>query len=438
MAAPAVAPKPGRVFYGWYIVAANVAIAFIGGFHFNSGSVYFLPMAESLNLTRTQLSFVFAAARLEGGIEGPAIGWLIDRIGTRKLIMIGVAMCAVGYFVLGTMVDSFPKLLLVYLIFISTGASLGFFAPLMAAANNWFVRKRTVALSFTNMASRGSGFILTPFLSYMVLSIGWQSAAMVAAVAMVAVVFSVVWVHRPSPERMGLLPDGDPPTPPGAVTDGRAGHGAVHRRPVGADFTAKEALRTRAFWMLTAALSLRFLIGGGLAVHLIAILVWKGLDRQQAANMVGLMALIGIPAVLFFGWAGDRFTKKIVIAVGVTSGALGAWTLGLSTEIWHLYIYIVLNGIAEASFPVGVSLSGEYFGRKSFATVRGISQLFTSIAVFTGTVFAGWVWDQTGSYKGAIVPMAALTSLAIPLFLLLRPPPPPRRSEGTPAAAVAS
>lgn len=433
MASAAVLQRVRRVYYGWWIVAANAVISFVGGFHFNGGSVYFLPIAETLNLSRAQLSFVFAAARLEGGIEGPLIGWLVDRVGTRRLIMAGGLCVGAGYILLGTVVNSYSSLLLVYLLLISTGASLGFFAPLMAAVNIWFVRRRTMALSLVNTFSRGSAFIVTPLLSFMVLSLGWQRASVIVGSAIMVTVFSAAWLHRRSPESMGLRPDGDTDAPAGPIAH-RSRRAPIH------DFTVREALRTRTFWVLTTAQALRILVQGGLFVHLIPIMVWKGLERQEAANLLGLMAAAGVPAVLLFGWMGDRYNKKYVIAVGAASGALGLLVLALSTQTWHLFFYILLTGIADASFPVIVSISGDYFGRKSFATLRGISQFFTALGVFSTTIFAGWVYDRTESYQMAILPLAIVAAIAVPLFLLLRPPKPPAIAlfaDGVPATSPA-
>lgn len=433
MASPTLFKKLSRVYYGWWIVASNSIISFVGGFHFNGGSVYFLPISESLSLSRAQLSFVFAAARLEGGVEGPLVGWLVDRIGTRKLIFFGGIFAGLGYILLGTIVHNFTVLFLVYVLLISTGASTGFFAPLMAAVNIWFARKRTIALSIVNSFSRGSAFIVTPLLSFLVLTFGWERASLIAGVSIMVVVCPAALVHRRSPESMGLRPDGDSVGSPGPAQRAARGHTGRYAGRSQVDFTTREALKTRAFWIMTIAQALRIMVQGGLFVHMIAILVWKGLERQEAANLLGLMAIAGVPAVLLFGWAGDRFNKNIVIAFGAIAGVLGLVILGISDKTWHLIPYVFFMGIADASFPVIVSLSGDYFGRRSFATLRGISQFFTAFGVFVTTIFAGWVWDKTGSYTAAILPLTGAAALAVPLFLILKPPKLPQRAG---AAAV--
>jgi MFS family permease len=418
------------VYWGWWVVAANSVMAFASGFHLYGTTVYFLPLAESLNLSRGALSFVFAASRLEGGLEGPLVGWMIDRFGPRQLMLGGAVLVGVGYILLATVVDGFWSLFLVYTVLISTGASAGFFAPFMASVNRYFVRRRTTAIGVVGTALRGANFLLTPLLAFMVLNLGWQRAAMIAGVVIMVTVLSLAWVNRPSPESMGQQPDGDKAGAEGQERRRLQAQRAARRRTQPAhDFTLRQALRTPTFWMLVLAQGCRFLVTGALMVHLVPILVWKGMDQQSAANMVGLVALVSVPAVLFFGWAGDRFSMHKVASLAALGGAAGLAILTFSTKPWHLYGFVVLHGIAEASFPVILSMTGEYFGRKNFATLRGTTQLFTAGGGFAATLLTGWIYDWTGAYTIALVPMVFVAAASVGFFFLIRYPRLPRGVE---------
>lgn len=415
-----------NVYWGWWVVAANSVMAFASGFHLYGASVFFLPLADGLKLSRGSLSIIFAASRLEGGLEGPIVGWLIDRVGPRQLILAGAVLVGVGYILLATVVGGFWSLFFVYTVLISTGASAGFFAPFMASINRYFVRRRTTAIGIVGTALRGASFILTPLLSVMVIHLGWRTSAMLAGIIMMVTILSLAWFNRPSPEALGLLPDGDKP---GGQTSSQTTAARAHARrrsQPAHDFTLKEAFRTSTFWLLVLAQGCRFLVTGALMVHLIPILVWKGFDRQAAANMVGLVALVSIPAVMFFGWAGDRFNMKNVAALAALCGAAGIGILAFSTETWHLYGFVVLHGIAEASFPVIISMTGEYFGRRHYATLRGTNQFFTAGGGFAATLLTGWVFDWTGAYTLALVPMVFVATASAPFFFALRYPTPPK------------
>ena len=88
------------VYYGWRMVAVGAVISGVGSIHQAALSVFFLPLTLELNLSRASLSFVFSLSRLEGSVESPLVGWMIDRFGPRLPIMIGTIMGGVGYLLL--------------------------------------------------------------------------------------------------------------------------------------------------------------------------------------------------------------------------------------------------------------------------------------------------------------------------------------------------
>lgn len=333
-------------------------------------------------------------------------------------------MAGLGYILLGSVVKSYWTLFLVYL-FISTGQSAGFFAPVMASVNQWFVRRRTQAISIVGASQRGAAFVAPPVLAFLVLRYGWQSTAIMVGVGMAIAILLVFWVFRPPPSGAAFRADLQSPE---TIPDNPAVRAGTPSRPAssgGHDFTVREAIKTSTFWLLVAAQGCRFIIQGSLMVHMVPIFVSRGLEEQSAANLLAVMAFISIPCVLLLGWAGDRFTLKRVAAAGTLSGAIGMALLAFGTEPWQLLPFAVLNGVADATFPVIISMTGEYFGRRSFATLRGIAQLFTSTFSFAATYLIGWVFDLTGGYRAALIPLVFVAAAGVPLFLAIRYPPVP-------------
>jgi MFS family permease len=210
---------------------------------------------------------------------------------------------------------------------------------------------------------------------------------------------------------MGLQPDGLPTPPQG--TDGYT---------PGPELSARQALRTRAFWLLTAAVTLRVGVFGSLVLHLVPILVWRGLDAQMAANVVGVMALLSIPTRIGLGWVGDRFGKARVISVAVLVGAFSVVLLVLGTQLWHYFLFAAAFAVADGASPLGWALIGDFFGRRSFATVRGNMTLFYPWGMVILPVLVGWAFDRTQSYQIAIWSFVILFALSAGLFSLLRPP----------------
>ena len=168
-------------------------------------------------------------------------------------------------------------------------------------------------------------------------------------------------------------------------------------------------------------------------VHIIPMLVWKGASEQAAANLFGLTALVAAPMALVWGMLGDRWPAHRVFALSVAFSAAGLSVLTWGDTPWHLSIFVVCWGISEAGIPLMFSIMGNFFGRKSFATLRGVQSAVFALGGFGTPLFAGWVWDRTGSYYWALAPAVVAMVASIPIFLLL---PQPRSPAALPSTAA--
>jgi MFS family permease len=417
-----------RIYYGWYLVGAGVVVGFLGALNNYGFGVLFLPITRELDLTRAQTSLVFSAARLEGGLEAPVSGWLTDRLGPRVMLLAGNTLTGVGFILLGTVVNNFWSLFVVWVFLTSLGFQTGFFTGVMAAMNTWFIRHRSKAISFISSSNRVGGFIWTPLLGFIVAATDWHTAAVIAGIVILVAGTPLCFLFRRSPESMGLLPDGDTLQSSGPHREGR-----VRNAPTatGVDFTVREALRTRTFWFIALAQFCRMLSFGAISVHMIPMFVWKGQGELAAAGLASIVPLIGIPMTLVFGQLGDRYSIRHILAIGTGVSALGMMTLAFGGSVLWLYAFVVFYGIGEAATPLIPSMTGYYFGRKSFATLRGILNFVTVIGPFAAPVYAGWVFDTTSSYVWALIPFFIFKALAVPLYLLM-PRPPARPSQPAP------
>ncbi|MBM3946204.1 MAG: MFS transporter, partial [SAR202 cluster bacterium] len=361
-----------RVFYGWWIVGAGSLSMFVGGLHNQGFSVFFIPISESLHLSRTATSFIFAAARLEGGLEAPIAGKLIDRFGARAMLMLGATVAGLGYILLGLFARDFWSFFLIYTLVLSTGFSAGFFSAIMAAYNTWFRRYRGRVFGTLHASIRGGAFILVPIVSFLVLNLGWQTAAVVAGILILAVVIPASLVFRESPESMGLQPDGDSPDA-ARRRQARGARQASSEAPAH-EFTLSEATRTPSFWILALAQGVRQAAVGAIAVHAIPMFVWQDAGQQEAAFLVGAMSFLSIPSALFLGWLADRMRKGLVVALGTSVGVAALMLLAVADGKWMVYLFILLFAFAESTGPIPIALTGEYFGRRNFATIRGLMQ----------------------------------------------------------------
>jgi sugar phosphate permease len=405
------------MFFGWKIVAAGAVLnALAAGAYWTGFSVYFLPVTRDLGLSRAATSLAHSLGRIEGGFGAPVAGYLVDRLGPRTMVAFGGAVGGLGFILLG-LTHSFATFLLVYVGVLSLGMNAGFNHGITAAINQWFVRRRGLAMSITYLGQSIGGAAITPAVAFIVLSAGWRPAAIISGVVMVIVVVPLAFVIRGSPEIMGLLPDGDraPPAVRSSVVVRRPSRFSRHITTV--DFTAKEALRTRALWLLTLATGLRIAATTGTTVHLVPLVVWKGQSEATGAFVVAFIAFTSIPLRVLLGWIGDKWAKEKIVGITMFLGAASLVILLLpGGGLWRLLIFAALFAFPEGVIGMSWSLIGDFFGRKSFATLRGVADAVGSFMSAGTPVFLGWMYDSTGSYHNALIPIVGLYVATALLF----------------------
>ena len=222
---------------------------------------------------------------------------------------------------------------------------------------------------------------------------------------------------------MGLLPDGDT-SPPST-----AGRDAAARRRVLRDYTVREALHTRAYWLLMLGAGLRMIATLGILVSIIPILEDKGVSRQMAANLTGLMFGINFVSRLILGYFGDQWPKGLILAGTLAAEAVallflfyGDWDAG-TVGILLILAFIVLEGFGDGAGIIVWAALGDYYGRDRFATLRGYITFSHSWALVASPVYVGWVFDHFGSYDWAIIPAAVCAGAASVCFLVTKRPP---------------
>lgn len=406
----------GGVFYGWWVVLGGMVTGALGGgIYFYGFTVFFLPLSAELGVSRAATSLAFSLSRAEGALGAPPVGWLIDRYGARKMLLLSTALAGIGYLLLSR-VGNFSQFIIVYLVLVSVGFNLGFFNASMAAVNYWFVRRRGMAMSILMSSVGAGGAFVVPLLSLAVLKLGWREASVLSGLALLLIATPAALLVRHSPESMGLAPDGDPHPTPQAANPNPSPHGV--------DYTGRQAMGTSAFWLLTLAIALRVAAFGALVIHMVPILVWRGVDQQMAANLVGLLALFSIPFRLLSGWMGDRLGKQQVTAAALFIGGLSIPLLLVGTQMWHFYLFAALFAIADGVSPIAWALVGDFFGRRYFATIRGWMHFVYTWGMVALPVWAGWWYDRTQSYEVPLWLFTALFGAAALTFSRLRPPQP--------------
>lgn len=407
----------GRIFYGWWVIILGSLINAVGmGILYQSFTVFFLPLKRDLAVSSAAISLLYGAARLEGGIEGPIVGHLIDRFGSRVMIFIGASMAGVGLILLAT-TRSFWSFFFIYVFIVSLGSNAGFFHPLTAAVNNWFIRQRGVGFACIGASASIGGMVMAPLLSYIILHFGWRTGAVSAGLIILVVALPAsLPIHR-SPEAVGLHPDGK--SNPKIELE-KSIH--IPPNPIDSDFSVKEALKTPTFWLLMATLTLRLFVTVALNTHFIPILVWKGISESTAAYLVSLFAFSGVFTMLGTGWIGDRWNKPLLCTLCIIPTIIAMMGLTFSQAALFIYFFPIAFAITMGIAPLGWSLIGDFFGRRTYATLRGIMGMSYGTATFFSPIYAGWVYDTTENYTLVLITFSIILLVAACFFSILRPP----------------
>ena len=440
--------RPPRIFYGRWIVLVSLVADGIKQGSFNRGfTVYIIPIQNDLGLSAAAIGWADTLGRLMGGIQGPIVGYLTDRYGPGVMLAFGGILSGLG-FILLSQTGNYFFFLLVFVGLMSVGFRSGYNNASIAAVNNWFRRRRGLAMSIVSMG-HGLGGTIAPLTGLMVLTFGWRNAVLISGIVIIVLIVPLSMLLRRSPESMGLLPDGDQP----ATEGGNAPAAARTRRSVRGmrggperDFTVREAMRTPSYWMIVLASGLRNTAHSGLSFLLAPLMVWflqaGGREQTESLQIAALfVGLVAAGVILFnplVGWLGDRFSRKLLCAVCMASGSVSlAFLVNANGNLGQLAAFALLLALSESANSLNWAIMGEFFGRRSFATLRGWQHLPDQLMSMWTAVWMGLIFDHTGSYFWALFPLMGILGLACLTYIILpRPRRPAQRREPAEPAAV--
>ncbi|HXV83300.1 MAG TPA: MFS transporter [Candidatus Binatia bacterium] len=405
------------IFYGWRMVGLVTIIRIVGGgLHQFGFTVFFLPISQDLGLSRAATSLAFSLSRAQGAIEAPLVGYLIDRHGPRPILVTAVFLAGVGYMLL-SWVNNYAGFMIVYLGVISLAFIAGFVHSPMVVANSWFIRRRARAMTVVSSAVPIGGALISPLLAMGIASIGWRWVAFASGCVFLLVCLPLSLQLKRSPESMGMLPDGD------QVSADRSTHSSVTApTDVNSEFTSRQAMKTWAFWLLVLSMTARVTCYSAATVHFVPFMVWKGLSEGAAASLLGAFAFFNLVFHFILGWIGDRANKAKLLSLCHFLPALSLPPLLLNSGYWPLWFFTIVFALLDASFPIVWATVGDFFGRRNFATIRGMMSFFYSWGSVAGPVIAGVIYDQTQSYRMVLSIWLCLLIFATLLVLfLIRP-----------------
>ena len=429
MSTPPYTGSAPRVFYGWRIVAAGNVIGILhGGFFFYGAGIFFPLLLKHLGAGAAALGGAIGLSRLQGGLLAPVSGWFIDRYGPRWLLFPGLFIMGLGFIALSRI----THLWMLYVVFmvLSLGASAGGVQPVTVAVANWFIRRRSLAMGFI-FTGVGIGGSLGFALAWLIETFTWQTTAVIAGLAFWIVGFPVALLVRHRPEQMGLLPDGVSPTEQGnptGVAEERSetgGHEALQEQePQEAEFTPRQALATRAFWMLAIAYAVWSTVVAVANIFQVTYFTEElGASLGAAAAVASAHALMSTPGRIVFGWLGDKVDTRLLLSATLFLQVAGLLVLSLMPTLAWVPLYLILFSPAYGgSIPLRAAIVAHFYGRRNFGTISGLLTFVDLPGTLLGPIAIGLVFDRLGSFRLGFQGIAVLMAVGAAAILFARRP----------------
>ncbi len=389
-----------RGYYGWRIVGALAITETVSfGILYYAFTVFVTPMRETLGWSTASVTGAYSLSLLISGLCAPLVGGLVDRHGAR-LLMSGGSLLAGALLMAWSFVET-PSAF--YLVFAGMGVASAavLYEPAFAVIALWFERRRSAALTLLTFVGGFASVIFIPVAAALVESLGWRDALRVLALVQVLVTFplhALVLRHRPSDVGQGV--DGAP--------EGTARH--VAARP---SATPREAFASADFRRLTIAFAASMAVILALGVHLVPILLRRGLDPLEAAGAAAALGVMALPGRLIFTPLGARYPRGMVTASIFVLQAFGLASLLLVPGAWGVGAFVVLFGAGFGAItPARAALVAESFGSVHYGAIAGRLMIYGTAARAAAPVAVGAAVTLTGSDAVAIGVLAALAFAA--------------------------
>ena len=384
---------------------------------FQGTGTFFVALERNFGWNRTTLSGAFSLSRAEGALLGPLEGFLVDRLGTRTMVSIGFITMGLAFVFYSQIQDVF-QFYIAYLA-ISLGSGIGGWIAVVTMVNNWFIRKRAMAMALAVSGIQFGGF-LVPVMAWGIESHGFRQTLLGIGIVLIAVAIPASRLIRNRPEEYGLLPDGQPVI---ASSASETAASKVDDNAGSRDMTLREALRSVAFWVVAVSRTASVVSIVSLAVHLVPKLVDSGLTLITANFVVMFYTLLALPSGFIAGYLADRTSKKAVLFVCMLMQAAAVAIIAVSDSLPMALLFAVLWGTGFGGrVPLLTAILGDFFGRKHFGSILGMNLVPSNIAMIVAPLFAGFMFDLKQSYFIPFATFAVLGFVGTFIILLAKQP----------------
>ena len=403
-------------FYGWIIVAVTFVTMAIGVNARTAFSLFFPPIIDEFGWERGITAGAFSFGFVASALVSPLIGRVMDRLGPRTVMELGVALMA-GGLLLAPLTTQPWHLYLTIGVLVGAGSICLGYSGQSLFLPNWFIRRRGLAIGLA-FAGVGVGSVtLLPWVQLMIDQTGWRTACTAMGLLVLAVLAPINLFLRKRPEDLGLLPDGDVAA---SVASAKPISNVVDPVWAGIDWTLQRAVRTARFWWLAIGYASGLYVWYAVQVHQTKYLRDVGFSPSVAVWALGAVSLLGIPGQILLGHLSDRIGREWVWATSCLGFAICfAALIALKYVPTLLLVYIMV--LAQGALGYGLtSIMGavvvQIFQGKHYGSIFGTIMVAALAGGAAGPLVTGVLHDLSGSYTLAFaigIGVSGISALAI-------------------------
>ncbi len=392
-------PTPARL---WLLLAAAFCTFSVGAGFMHAYTVFLVTFIDTFGWSRAQVSLAYSVSQVVSGFSSPLVGWLVDRLGPPRLILMGGTLLTAGLLATSRATELWHVIVL-YGVVMTLGANclgLVVFVPLLSRS---FVHNRGMAVAVVQSANGFARAFSAPVTTMMISGLGWRGAYVWQGVFMGAILLPLAGLFR------------------GTGQGGHRRHADAH------GWTVRQAMRTPHFWLLFAVYMFTGLGSFLVALHQLAFAVDIGFDKLYAAGVLGMGAFLSLPGVILTGTISDYIGRELSAAVTYGTSILGVvFALMITSPDQHLLLWLhaCFFGLTwGARGPAITAKTADLFPGPNLGAILGVITIGTGLGAAAGSWLAGFVFDTTGSYRVAFLLSILFYAAGSIAFWALRRPP---------------
>lgn len=390
----------------WILLAASFLTFSVGAAFIHAYAVFLVAFVEDFGWSRAEVSVAYAVGQLVHGVTSPLVGLLVDRLGPRRLVLMGGALLAAGLLGSSYATEQWHMIIL-YGVVMTLGANcfgLVVFVPLLS---RYFVRNRGMAVAIVQSANGFARAYSAPTATLMISGLGWRGAYLWQGIVMAALILPLAAMFR--------------------GTDTRREPRAERHLAAAEGWTVKQAMRTPHFWLLTLVYIFTGLGSFLVALHQLAFAVDIGFDKLYAASVLGMGAFLSLPGVILTGTVSDYIGRELSAVLTYGTSIIGvACGLLITSPDDHmlLWLHACFFGLTwGARGPAITAKTADLFPGPNLGTILGVISIGTGLGAAGGSWAAGFVFDMTGSYRVAFwLSILSYAGGSVAFWALRRPP----------------